>query len=393
MVNSRALKQVREQRHFDVDAVADFLKIKPGRLAEFEEGGVEPSIKQLEKLAAIYGIPSYLFADDKVPNLREALPDFRKKEVGPASISPAGLLRVWNSEKVATATAQLMGVAPYKSPRWKRDVPTGQPSTQLALNLRGYFDEWLSQRSGALAFTGKQEQKFLAGLRLFLEVLGTIVRINDAPPSDYFGFFIEGDSTPDTIFINRKITSHKAQLFTLLHEYGHKLLGLSGISDPFKTRNFVERQCNKFAADFLAPLEIFAQFAAQIPRGSRSDVFDYVDRVSSRSLLSKHATAIRLVEAELITRIQLKSWEDARANFSPKELKEEDQDAIPDSIIAVPHAKRINEVGYLPIYVAGQALSLGFIESIDVQVGIELAESTQQKAFNLVNRRFKAASE
>lgn len=393
MVNNRALKQVREQRHFDVRSVANYTGISPDRLNDFESGDREPSVRQLEKLAETYGLPSYLLGVDSVPNLPEVLPDFRKKEVGPAQISPAGMSRIWSAEKTAFATGQLWRALDFSPATFSRSETIEPPSPSLAQEFRASFDEWYREKIEKLAFSGKPEQLFFNAFRLFLEVQGSIVRVNDAPPTDYLGFYLSNDETPPTVFVNRSISSHKAQLFTLLHEYAHELLGAVGISNPFKARNAVERQCNIFAAEFLAPLREFTAAAEDQPRTIRLDVFKFVDAVSVQSLLSKHATAIRLLETNFISRAQLATWDAARQKFTPREFKDEDSDEPSDPHFAPPHAKRIGEVGYLPIYLAGKALEKKLIDSFDVQQGLSLSESLQEKAISLVTRRFEVASE
>ncbi|WP_249135129.1 ImmA/IrrE family metallo-endopeptidase [Bradyrhizobium sp. AUGA SZCCT0222] len=241
--------------------------------------------------------------------------------------------------------------------------------------------------------SGTNEQKFIAGLRLFLEVQGTIVRINDAPPDDYLGFFLGPDESPPTIFINRKISAPKAQLFTLLHEYGHGLLGLSGVSNPFVVRNAVERKCNQFAAEFLAPTEAFSELAQSQPRSERGDVFRLIASVSRQSLLSLHATAIRLVETGYLTQAQLKTWEAQRRTLSPKDMKSEERDLEDDNQTGgAVHAKQLGEIGYLPSYLAKLAVEKKFIDRVDVQAGIGLAMSLQDRAFDLAARRFEVAA-
>src|SRR5947209_6286531 len=101
MTIGQALKSVREKRHFDIEEVAAFTHISPSRLREFEEGDREPSFNQLEKLAEVYGVASYLFAAKLLPNVPETLPDFRRANPGPARLTPAGIRKVWATEKIA----------------------------------------------------------------------------------------------------------------------------------------------------------------------------------------------------------------------------------------------------------------------------------------------------
>jgi Zn-dependent peptidase ImmA (M78 family)/transcriptional regulator with XRE-family HTH domain len=392
MAGSRSLRKVRETRHFDLQTVAKYAGISADRLEEFETGVREPSPRQLERLAVTYGLASYLLGSDTIPNLPDTVADFRRSTPRPAHLSPAGMARIWSAEEVSAVAAQLSKAVKLDSPNWLKDLPSGKLTPKNALSLRSFFDDWFASRRDKFDLSGTDEQKFLAGFRLFIEAQGSIVRINDAPPEDFLGFFLNPEGSLPTIFVNRKISAPKAQLFTILHEYGHWSLDASGISNPFVVRNEIERSCNQFAAEFLAPAEAFSELAGKQSRADRNDVFRFIAAVSRQSLLSMHATAIRLVETGHLAQGQLKSWEAQRRTFTPKELKNEerDLDAETQSGGAV-HAKQVGEVGYLPSYLAKLSFENKFIDRTDVQAGIGLAASLQEKAFSLAARRFEAA--
>jgi len=387
-LNSRALKTIREQRRLNLSDVADFTKISRTRLGMFEEGQHEPSRKQIEKLANVYGIPAYAFFRDAIPNIPETLLDFRQQRPSPAILSPRGMRSLWAAEKIARFAHQLLIELRYEAPGWAAAFKGHGVTATDAAALRTAFDEWFARRSRALQLTGPSEQQYLAALRLFFEVQGAVVNINDAPPDDYLGFFMEPEGALPVVFVNRKISSKKAQLFTFVHEFAHSRVRAQGVSNPFLVRNDVERACNAFAAEFLAPMREFRAIAEAVSAASRQDVFQYVAIVSLRLLLSKHATAIRLREADLITQDQMNRFDAAWRQYASDEKETDDYDALN---FGVPHAKRLSELGYLPAYLASEAVGRGLIDTIDVQVGMGLSEALQNSAFDLANRRIKAA--
>jgi Zn-dependent peptidase ImmA (M78 family) len=298
--------------------------------------------------------------------------------------------RIWAAEQAASFTTQLLPAIKFKVPRWANAVPTGKPTPKTALSLRKYFDDWFARRRAGLGLSGTAEQTFFAALRIFIEAQGTLVRVNDAPAEDYLGFFLDDNQSISSIFINRRTSAPKAQLFTIVHEIAHRMLGVSGVSDPFQLNNDIERTCNKFAAEFLAPEEAFRAIVERQNRSARSDVFMFVDAVSQQSLLSKHATAIRLLETDYLNPKQLGAWTNARAAMNRRDLKQEESDASGETF-GQPHAKRIGEVGYLSTFAAKLAVDMKFIDYSDVISGISLSRTLQERAFSLAARRMEVA--
>jgi Zn-dependent peptidase ImmA (M78 family)/transcriptional regulator with XRE-family HTH domain len=389
MTINRLLKQVREHRRFRLEDVASYAHISLTRLEAFEAGERDPSHRQIQRLADVYGLPSYLLASRALPNLPETLLDFRRKDPGPAHLTPPGMRRIWAAEKASSFANQLADELKYAPPEWSRSVPSGDPTPALANKLRSFFDEWLAARNSRLGFTGTPEQVFLGGFRTFLEVQGTIVNTNNAPSDDFLGFYIHPDDGLPLTFVNRSISSRKAQLFTAVHEYAHSLLDAPGVSNPFLIANAVERKCNHFAAEFLAPMASFRPLVEQQSRTVLSNPTALVRAVAGQSLLSQHATAIRLVEGKYLSQEQLRAWE--RAVIKTPNLEKQEEAEAAGEGHGVPHAKRIAEVGYLPTYLSKLAIERRLIDSLDVQAGLSLSEGLQESAFSLVARRFDVA--
>lgn len=389
MPNIRTLRTVREQRGFDISEVASSASIAVDRLIQIESGNREPSRKQMERLAETYGVPLYSLFNDGIPNLPPLPTDFRTSNLGPASLSPKGVRTYLSSERVSTFSQQLAVELGFEPASLSEAVKEAKSTKRRAIELRRAFENWFQPRQEALGFTGRAEQKFMAALRLFFEVQGGIVNVNDAPADDFQGFFIKPDSGLPTIFINRSISSRKAQLFTLVHEYSHALLGQEGISDPFTTRNSIERACNVFAAEFLAPMADFAALIEGLPRHVRSDSIELINTASAATLLSKHAAAIRLVEADYISKTDFRSW---RRLFRGNRRQEKDEERESEvSSGGVPHAKRLTELGHLPVVLAKRAVDEKIVDAFDVADGLGLSRTLQERAFALAVRRFEVA--
>lgn len=391
MRNRVALRAIREQRGLGAEAVEKYARLAVGRLLEFEAGEREPTRLQMQKLADVYGVPLYALASHTIPTLAPLPTDFRKSEPAPATLSPAGVKTLLSSERISTFTSQIAEELRYRPVNLAPRVRQENSFKARATELRRAFDAWLEKRRSDLGFSGTPEQRFIGALRLFFEVQGGVVNVNDAPSTDYMGFFIEPSDGLPTIFVNRSVSSKKAQLFTFAHEYAHALAGEGGISNPFRARNNLERACNVFAAEFLAPMDSFARIVEGFGKAERSDITRFVNAASSRSLLSRHAAAIRLVEGDYISRKDFQAW---RSIFTSKPTaeKDEEKEAAPLGPLGAPHAKRISELGYLPIVLAKRAIVEKMIDALDVADGIGLSPKLQERAFKLATKRFEVAT-
>lgn len=388
-LNRQALRHVREQRGLDISQVADFASISLQRLSDFEEGKREPTRKQAERLAETYGIPLYSLFGSAIPDLPSSPQDFRKRTPTPSILSPKGVRALLAAERISEFSKQLSLELGYTPKDLSRSAKLANSTKKRATILRQAFDEWHQPRATDLGFTGSTEQRFLGALRLFFEIQGGIVNINDAPSDEFMGFFIRPRAGLPVIFVNRTISSKKAQLFTLAHEYSHALMGEDGISNPFRPHNIIERACNVFAAEFLAPMDDFIKIVETLPRQIYADTDRLISAASSATLLSKHASAIRLLESDHIKQADFRAW---RRIFAANPRREKDEEkALMLSRHGVPHAKRLSEIGHLPVLLAKQALDKNLLDTFDVADGLGLSRTIQDRAYALATRRFEIA--
>lgn len=391
MSQGEALQSVRELRKLDIASVATAALIAEDSLVMIEANEKRASFRQLQRLAEIYGVPIYSLGSGRLPKLRPLPEDYRRRDPSPASLSPKGLKVLWASERISVFTKQL-AVELNFIPRDYSAVGRQENSPEKKGEaVRGFFDSWLSKRGKNLPLYGDEEQKFATAFRIFIESQGIVVNVNKAPHEDYLGFFIKPADGCRTLFVNRSIQSKKGQLFTLAHEYAHFIFNASGISDPFKIKNNIERACNQFAAGFIAPEESFIQITESASLSVRNDVFRFINFISNKTFLSRHATAIRLIETSYLTRKDYRDWLGfwRRRPAWEKEVDREEAIESGESAVAFgqPHAKRTNEIGTLPIYLAEKAISNKLIDRYDVVSGLNLSISLQDKAYDLARRR------
>jgi len=279
-----------------------------------------------------------------------------------------------------------MAALKFESPNLSKAAGPPEASLEYARNLRAVFDQWRASRESRFAFAGASEQITLSLARIFFEAQGQLVNIDSAPEEDYTGFFLETDGGVPAAFINRKVYSKKAQLFTLLHEYAHSVVGVAGISDPFVSENSLERDCNRFAVEFIAPLDEFTALVERLPKDEYGSTDSLIKAVSRRTWLSLVATGIRLVESGYLKQDALNAWQ-RQQYVGPRPEKDEEPSASGGAV----HAKRVGEVGYLASYLAKLASDARIIDFNDVRDGLNIAESLQEKALDLAARRMEIA--
>lgn len=383
------LRRVRELRGLEFNDVADFSGISRKTLARFESGDARPSNPQLNRLSNLYGIASFYLISSAIPNLPPLPVDYRKHVPGPADLSARAQSTLSAYERIGRFSYQL--ATELKVEFRHPPAPTGEvvrSPSRLARYITRYladtFDVVLSDLTAAEA---------LQALRLAIEAQGVIVAVNEVPPEDFRGFYVNPDAALPTIFVNRRGDSKRTQLFTLCHEWCHHLLGEEGVSNPFVRRNSVERFCNRFSAELLAPEQSFRSTALEVARDA-TETHELVVVTSRRTLLSWHAVAIRLFETDFITRDALNEWVRHHRTLTgiEKAVEKAATDAEGDDSPKprASHAKRISELGYLPVYLAALGVQRKAIDGVDVRVGIALSETQHRLAFALATKRLGA---
>jgi len=137
------------------------------------------------------------------------------------------------------------------------------------------------------------------------------------PIEDARGFAL-ADDVPSIIVINSK-DSIEARLFTLMHEFGHILLGETVIDIPDESqanRDSIERWCNAFSASFLLPKESISELFKEY-RGRLTET-ETLNSLSRKYKVSKAVLLVKMLELDYISR---REFENVLARYVPKETK------------------------------------------------------------------------
>ncbi|CAG7648133.1 ImmA/IrrE family metallo-endopeptidase [Paenibacillus allorhizosphaerae] len=225
-------------------------------------GEKQPTFKQLEDFAASTATPLGYFFLMAPPVETLPIPHYRTLEEGDnGQVSPdlietlhimqrrQDFMRDYYEQYVGT---ELEFVGSHR----------GSNAAHLAntiFDLLGLQQDWARQHKtfhDALKFLSSRCEK-----NRIIVMQNGIVGVNTHRPLDVSEFrgFVLVDNMAPLIFINAADTK-SAQIFTLIHEIAHILLGSSAVveASPLNTQSAdVEKLCNEAAAEMLCPKELF----------------------------------------------------------------------------------------------------------------------------------------
>ena len=257
-VNPKLMSWARERARYSVSALA----VRFPKISAWENGEVQPTIKQLEAFAKATRTPvGFLFLAEP-PVEQFPIPDFRTvANVSPERPSSDLLDAIYLCQQrqdwyrdfarsVLDGPLELVGSASVA-----HDV--AETAARMRHALRVDLDERKNLATWTDALRRLIEQADALGILVMVSgVVGSNSR-RKLGPQEFRGFALVDPWAP-LVFINGADTK-AAQMFTLAHELAHIWLGKSGVSDTNPSAvpdQESERWCNRVAAELLVPLEV-----------------------------------------------------------------------------------------------------------------------------------------
>lgn len=261
-INPHMLVWARESLGMPIGIAADQFGMSVERLRAWEENNdpdERPSIAQVERLAKFYDRQSSLMYLPAPPNESGMPADFRFTE-GPMEDSlPPDLRKV--IRRVRALRESALSLADEIGERDERF-----PTIGIRANLSDDAEvvgaaarHWLGISDDPHTNLHDSEVSFTTW-RTALEDRGVLVFMSmDRVPVSTFRGFALVEERASTIAINNK-DEKPARLFTMLHEFGHLVLGRSGVCGDLtevpgddRDQARVEVWCNRFAGAALVP--------------------------------------------------------------------------------------------------------------------------------------------
>jgi Zn-dependent peptidase ImmA (M78 family)/transcriptional regulator with XRE-family HTH domain len=253
-VNPELLAWARERSGVEPEDLAR----KFPKLAEWEEGELAPTLRQLEQFAHATNTPvGYLFLQAP-PQEPLPIPDYRTRRAqGVARPSPDLLDTIFQCLQRQEWFRDFARASGRPNLEFVGSLSTATPVVEAANTIREALDFDVDARGPTWSDT----------LRLLIdhaEQLGVLVMVNGVvgnnthrklDPDEFQGFALV-DALAPVVFVNGADTK-AAQIFTLAHELAHVWVGQSALSDaaPLSRAGAdVERWSNSVAAEILVPL-------------------------------------------------------------------------------------------------------------------------------------------
>lgn len=232
------------------------------KLDEWLEGSLQPTLKQLEEFANATATPLGYFFLQQPPVEQLPIPHYRTLEDSISEkASPDLIETLYTMQRRQDFMRDYFEKYIGESLSFV-DSYKGHSADELAQNIRQLFElkfEWARNYRtfhDALKFLiNRCEQKRIVVMINGIVGSNTHRRLN---VGEFRGFVLVDDMAP-LIFINGA-DAKSAQIFTLIHEVAHIIIGSSAIveASPLnKADESIEQLCNQAAAEFLCPRDTF----------------------------------------------------------------------------------------------------------------------------------------
>jgi len=259
-VNREIITWAMKRSGYTVETLADAMEIAPDVIRKWEDGEKFPSYPMLENLAYKYfKIPLALFFFPEPPDIEDTVHKFRRlPDYELARLSPDTIKIMRSSEGFQESLTELFSPDLFHKRIFDDIKAEGASITQLANKTREYLGIDIEQQ---FRFTGT-ETAFKAW-RHVIENAGVFTFKYSFKDRFISGFCLLHQQFPIVVVNNSN--SFSRQIFTLMHELGHILYEVHGITDVDEyyieymdePGQLLEISCNKFAAEVLVPSEIF----------------------------------------------------------------------------------------------------------------------------------------
>jgi len=261
-INPTIIKWARKRMGYTVDEIATKMNVPSAKVEQWESGGLGISYTNLESLAYNhYKIPIAVFFFPNPPNIEDPINRFRRfPDHELDRLSPDSHNKILTAQAYQESLIELLSEEKELKRIW--DL-INVDSTNVALNageIRKIIGVSIDEQ-----YSFGTNSEALKKWRHSIENCG-VFSFKDSFKDKYIsGFCLLHNEFP-VIMLNNS-NSFSRQIFTLIHELGHILLNVNGLTDVDESYlellsdndKSIEIACNQFTSEFLVPSDLFSE--------------------------------------------------------------------------------------------------------------------------------------
>lgn len=310
-VNPAIIQWARERSGLSLDDLAILMKRDLGELQQWENGERAPSYTTLEELAyRHFKIPVAVFFFPVPPDVDDPKGNFRRlPECELERISPDTIQKIRVAQAYQDSLREFFLDSPPARMIHNDISPQKYLFESLTVKVRKYLGISYEQQ-----FAFRSNDQAFKAWRHALEEAG-VFAFKDTFKNRYLsGFCLIHDKYP-IIMVNNS-NSFTRQIFTLMHELGHILYGVNGVTDIDESYieylrradQHIEIQCNRFAAEVLVPAKMFEADITFFKEEGEEAISDLAYKYSvSREVILRRLLDFNIIDKENYA-IQSAKW-------------------------------------------------------------------------------------
>jgi Zn-dependent peptidase ImmA (M78 family)/DNA-binding XRE family transcriptional regulator len=382
IINREMIRWARERGGLFRDELAARLQVDPDTINLWETGEVPIPVTKAKALAKISLVPYALLFADKPPDEMISIPDFRThrsadiRRPSPElleTIRDAKLKQEWYRDYLLSEDAEPLEYINAFDIHRSPESAAKEMKRVLGIN----DDEYYRCQNWESAFRYLINHAEDAGITV---IVNSTLKSNTHRPLDIEEFrgFVLSDEYAPLVFINGR-DAKAAQMFTLMHEIAHLLIGKSGVLDNTLEMNPSipeERWCNQVAADFLTPKDRFLSLWDETIDSGKN-----IDNLRLKLKVSRLVCIFRAFQLNLISYHEKETlFSEEMERFEYQKKKNKEKEAHPDLYI-------------IRRYKTGRNLALAVISEVQANrmlyrdafrlLGVKSAESLREFAIRL----------
>lgn len=367
-VEPKVLRWLRERSGWNIEEASRKLKTSADTMRELESGEKSPTLRQLKDLSSAYKRPLASFFLSELEKEKPLPRDYRLLPHKKGTFDKKTIWAIRQSRKFQNIGLELSRNINSEIQLNTKKAKLKDKPDVVAATYRQQFDlSWGRQKKF------RDSYEMFRYLRGALEDLNILVFQFVMPIEDARGFTLADESPP--VIVVSSSDSIEARVFTLIHEFGHVLLGDTVIDIPESSRpvkDDVERWCDLFASSFLLPVKM----AKNMFVDKRVHLTDTVtlNALSKKCKVSKVVILRKMLDLYYISEYQYKNTL-ARYTSKKQNGKSKSDKKIPRS----PDQMCISEMGGRFVSLVADNFDSNFITYTDALGYLSIKASSIEK--------------